>query len=142
MTSTPEELAYAESVRALEQQARALDELRSRAGILIGAASIVSSVLGASALNRGTLTTYGALGLLCLAVVLGLCGWVLWPQGDWRWIARPSRVLWWAHPSVDRQHSAMHAYLALVMEQSWDANRKRPGSRSGTAPDGMEAAGP
>jgi hypothetical protein len=43
VVNSPEELAYAESVRALEQLARVLDELRSRTGVLLTGASIVAS---------------------------------------------------------------------------------------------------
>ena len=62
--TTPEELAYGESVRAIESQAGGLDELRTRTGVLLAAASIVASFLGAEALKAGDAEglTAGALG--------------------------------------------------------------------------------
>src|SRR5207248_4119238 len=52
-------LLYEESVRALEDQQTALDELRSRTGVLLSAASISTSFLGGLALRAGTLETPG-----------------------------------------------------------------------------------
>jgi hypothetical protein len=46
VSESTDALAYEQSVRAIEQQARMLDELRSRTGLLLTGASIVASFLG------------------------------------------------------------------------------------------------
>jgi hypothetical protein len=47
--SSTEELIYAAAVKAVERQERSLDEIRSRFGVLLCAASIVVSFLGTRA---------------------------------------------------------------------------------------------
>jgi hypothetical protein len=46
-------LAYEASLRALEHQQRILEGIRSRTGIVLGAASLTASFLGTRALNDG-----------------------------------------------------------------------------------------
>ena len=46
MTETPHRLAYEASVRAIEDQARVLEGLRSRAGTIFAAAALVTTFLG------------------------------------------------------------------------------------------------
>ena len=79
-------LAYDEAVRGLGHQQLRLDDFRARAGIVLSAAAITTSLLGARALERdsptvwawialgcfvgvGTFTLRLALGLLALEVV-------------------------------------------------------------------------
>jgi len=50
---TCEEIAYAESQRAIVTQAGAVDELRSQTGVLLSASAIVASFLGAETLRSG-----------------------------------------------------------------------------------------
>lgn len=49
----PYQIAYDEAVRALSQQQSTIDSLRTRAGLLLSAAAITTSFLGAQALNDG-----------------------------------------------------------------------------------------
>jgi len=49
----PYRIAYDEAVRALSQQQSTIDSLRTRAGLLLSAAAITTSFLGAQALNDG-----------------------------------------------------------------------------------------
>jgi hypothetical protein len=49
-------LAYDESVRGLNMQSTAVDELRSRTGVLIAAATVASAFLGSTALARHSAT--------------------------------------------------------------------------------------
>ena len=48
---TPYRLAYEASVRAIEDQARVLEDLRSRAATLVAAAALVTSFLGGTTLT-------------------------------------------------------------------------------------------
>lgn len=52
MDETPYRLAYDASVRAIEDQARVLEDLRSRASTLVAAAALVTGFLGQEALTR------------------------------------------------------------------------------------------
>jgi hypothetical protein len=54
-------LAYDEAVRALTRQQSALDEFRTRAGILLSGAAIATSFLGGQALDTVILFFFGRL---------------------------------------------------------------------------------
>jgi hypothetical protein len=74
---------FDESRRDIDRQERALDELRSRTGIAISAASVVASFLGVAASADG-LGQAGSIGLLAFVVAVGLWTFILLPSGDWR----------------------------------------------------------
>ena len=77
------ELAFAEAGRALDAQERAVNELRSRAGILIAAAAIATSFFGGGARteDRGGLLVSIAIIAFALVGVAVLA--VLWPRQEW-----------------------------------------------------------
>jgi hypothetical protein len=54
--ASPYRIAYEEAVRALSQQHEMIDSLRTRAGLLLPAAAITTSFLGAQALDTGSPT--------------------------------------------------------------------------------------
>lgn len=65
-------VAYDEAVRALSEQQGVIDSFRTRAGLLLSAAAITTSFLGAQALDRGdsNLATWLAMmGFVGAAVV-------------------------------------------------------------------------
>jgi hypothetical protein len=64
MPATIAEAAYDLALRAIEQQERRLNELRSRGGTLVAAASIAASVLGAQAVRTGRLELVAALAIV------------------------------------------------------------------------------
>lgn len=76
-------LVYEESQRALDQQQAALDNLRTRTGILIAATAIASSFLGAQALRSGSFTLWTWLALGALVVVGVTTILVLLPRKGW-----------------------------------------------------------
>lgn len=76
-------LVYEESRRALDQQQAALDNLRTRTGVLIAAAAIASSFLGGQALRTEALSVWSWLGLVALAAVGLSAILVLAPWGRW-----------------------------------------------------------
>jgi hypothetical protein len=78
------QLVHQESVRALEMQSATLDELRSRAGVLLAAASVATAFLGAEALKQHGLSTVNTLGAITFICVFGLALWILSPTGGWR----------------------------------------------------------
>jgi hypothetical protein len=73
-------LAYDESVRAIVQQQDALNGLHTRAGLVLSAAAITSSLFAAQVLRDGppSCLTWNALAAF---VVVGIGSlWVLWPR--------------------------------------------------------------
>jgi hypothetical protein len=77
-------LVYDESVRGLDMQSQSLDEIRSRTGVLIAAATIAAALLGASALTRHHVTYWANLwALITFGLVVGFCLLVLWPGTKW-----------------------------------------------------------
>jgi hypothetical protein len=67
-------LAYEASLRALDQQRRSLEEIRARTGVLLAAAALSASFLGARALDRHVeaLVTALALAALMLTLLAGI----------------------------------------------------------------------
>jgi hypothetical protein len=83
-------LAYDESIRGLNMQSTAVDELRSRTGVLIAAATVASAFLGSVALARHSATYWAnILGLLAFVAVIGFSLGVLWPSEDWEFVYDP-----------------------------------------------------
>lgn len=85
MEATPYRLAYEASVRAIEDQARVLESLRTRAGTIFAAAALVTTFLSSEALggNRalGDFTLLSLDGVV-LGGFLGCAGltlMILWP---------------------------------------------------------------
>jgi hypothetical protein len=106
-------LAYGASLRALEQQRHGLAELRSHTGILIAAASLGASFLGARALARhaGLVPTVSALAALVATLVFGTL--VLVPRES-------------VTSSVDG--GSLYEHLAEIDEQHFSIFSSRPGS--------------
>jgi hypothetical protein len=77
-------LIYDESVRALAQQEVVLNELRTRTGVLLAAASVSSAFLGGQALARqGHFSGWNIAALACFGTVVALSLIVLLPTGGW-----------------------------------------------------------
>lgn len=78
------ELIYDESVRALDEQAKVLEGLRSRVGVLISAAAISTTFLGEQALRDAGGLHFWAWSALGAFAVLGFCAiGVLFARGGW-----------------------------------------------------------
>lgn len=117
------ELAYNEAVRALSQQQAVIDNFRTRAGILLSAAAITTSFLGAQALNAGgpTIGTWIALASFFGVGVAAIA--ILWPR-TWEFIAGPGEVIATyieSDPPLDLPE--IHRDLALHMDDSYGDNR-------------------
>lgn len=63
------ELSYEQAIRALDLQERGIEQLRNRAGIVLAAASVTASFLGAQTIQRGN--GLGALETLALVSLAG-----------------------------------------------------------------------
>jgi hypothetical protein len=121
-------LAYEEARRALDEQERAVIELRSRAGQLIAAAAIVTSFFGGQSLLHHHLHAFGWVAIasfvaLSLSV---LC--ILWPRHDWQFVLSPARfIATYVEPRGERplDLASIHRDLALHMGRSADRNREQ-----------------
>lgn len=109
------ELAYHEGVRALEHQERSLDELRSRAGTLLAAASLATSFLGAAALPKGAPWNWPVyLAVVAFAGSIVLCLIVLWPRKTWWFVNDPAKLIGdYVEDDPPASAAAMHRDLAL-----------------------------
>ena len=121
------ELAFTEARRALDRQAASLDGIRSRAGVLVAASSLVTSFIGSGASGAGpalVVALVAYFGVVMLAVV------ILWPVRRWRLGADPKRLL---EDYIDREDYAslpeMHRALAVHMDGWYETNQRRLNQR-------------
>lgn len=123
----PEAVAYAEAVRALDQQRGELGTVRTRAATIFSIAGIVSTFF--SGLIVRQTRSLGGLGIAAVAAfcVIGLAAvLILWPWKSWKWIP-PGDAL--VHDYIDGDHrvtaEAMERDLALHLADNFMANQKR-----------------
>jgi hypothetical protein len=122
-------LIFEESRRALDQQEKVLDNLRARAGLLLTAAAIASSFLGATALADGKFCVWSWLAIGSLLAL----GWfaikgVLWPRQDaWTFTHSVADLLKHYVDAAEREWDidGMHAAMAERNEKLWDENEKQ-----------------
>jgi hypothetical protein len=83
----PEAVAYAEAVRALDQQRGELGAVRTMVATIFGTAGIVSSFFAGLIVRQS-----GSLGGLGIAAVVAFCAiglaaiLVMWPWKSWKWV--------------------------------------------------------
>lgn len=117
-------VAYDEAVRALSEQQRVIDSFRTRAGLLLSAAAITTSFLGAQALDSGnsSLAAWLALASFVGVAVVSLA--ILWPR-RWEFTANPRQVI---QNYIEAEEPApieeLHRDLALHMHNSYAENRE------------------
>ena len=126
---------YDEAVRLITAQEDELDGLRARVGMLLAAASLITTFLGSQALSRGqvvhvvqghaifeaqfTRLTWVAVGLFVAVAASALL--IFWP---WTWYFGLSpRILIEDHVEENETPAdAFDTYLARVHERNWDRN--------------------
>jgi len=118
------EVAYEEATRALSEQLTLVDGFRTRAGLLLSAAAITTSVLGSQALARNSLgfASWVALASLFSTAMLSLG--ILW--------SRPREFgpdsLQIIRDCIEGRESRavvdLHRALTLRMQRSYAANRQ------------------
>jgi hypothetical protein len=114
-------LAYEESVRALQTQSGALDDLRSRTGILLTALSLTATFLGARALNDSGLCTLNWIALALFAVSGCGCLAILLPWGNWHFVHNAKSILD-QFVAKDASLDAMHTEMAEANQSRWSEN--------------------
>ena len=121
------EIAYQEAVRAIEHQDAALDELRSRAGTLLAAATIVTSFLGGVALDNADPTCWSWVAVAFFAGVTFATGRVLWPVQDWRFVMNADKIVanYIEGGEAPLSPSGMHRELALRYAANLEHNEPK-----------------
>jgi hypothetical protein len=119
-------IAYQESVRGLTQQAGVLDNARTRAGLLITAANVVTALLATQAIkDRPGLGPGGwlAIGFFLLSMALAL--YILWPRGSWNFAFDARELVRMIEPPSNYSVAQLHRRLALLNEESQEGNTAR-----------------
>jgi len=119
------QLAYDESVRGLDIQSSSIDELRSRTGVLLAAASIASAFLGATALkHHHVLYWVSVVAIILFVAAIFFCLSVLWPSEDWEF-AYNARTLDTEYFAKDVDASEMCRAMALGNADSRKVNGEK-----------------
>ncbi|HET7443509.1 MAG TPA: hypothetical protein VFJ57_02490 [Solirubrobacterales bacterium] len=117
-------VAYDEAVRALSEQQSVIDSFRTRAGLVLSAAAITTSFLGAHALEGGNSpwTAWLALAVFVSVAIVSLG--ILWPR-RWEFTANPRDVI---QTYIEAEKPApideLHRDLSLHMHDSYSTNRR------------------
>lgn len=117
-------VAYDEAVRALSEQREALDSLRSRVGLLLSAAAITTSFLGAQALQSGNVSSFSWLALVDFGGVAAISLAILWPRW-WEFTANPHDVIaTYIESGEPISTEKLHRELSIHMNGSYLENRE------------------
>jgi hypothetical protein len=117
-------VAYDEAVRALSEQQHAIDNLRARAGLLLSAAAITTSFLGAQALRGDGLNLSSWLALVSFLAMAATSLAILWPR-RWEGAANPREVIESYIESDEAQSlGELHRNLSLYMSGSHQENHE------------------
>lgn len=117
-------VAYEEAVRALSEQQAAIESFRSRAGLLLSAAAVTTSFLGAQALRNGRAGPCSWLALLCFLAVGVTSLAILWPRG-WEFAANSRRVVESCIESAEEiRVEDLYRDLSLRMQGSFAVNHR------------------
>jgi hypothetical protein len=132
MDATPSRLAYEASVRAIEDQARVLESLRTRAGTIFAAAALVTTFLSSEALGGNRALGEFALFSLDGVVLVGFLScavftlMILWPF-SFRFSLSAAGMIEIIDSRPGTGVSATEAYreVALRLETLYDRNRPK-----------------
>lgn len=116
-------VAYDEAVRALAEQREALDSLRSRTGLLLSAAAITTSFLGAQALQSGNVNSFAWLALVGFVGVAAVSLVILWPR-RWESMVNPhDMIATYIESAEPVSIEKLHRELSIHMNGSYLDNR-------------------
>jgi hypothetical protein len=122
MSGELEQLAYDLATEALKQQDSTLDELRTRTGTLLAAASLVASFLGARAVDRTGLDWLNVLALVAFTSSALLSVYVLFPRKRiQRSLSGPIVYEHFTESDVDLAEA--HRQLAYWIQDAYSANQ-------------------
>lgn len=118
------ELAYNEATRTLAEQLSSIESFRNRAGLLLSAAAITTSVLGARAFDQGSIgyAAWAALGTFCAVALLSMA--ILWPRPR-EFAADSAQIIENCIGSGESQSvTDLYYALTLQMQRSCSVNRR------------------
>jgi hypothetical protein len=120
------QVAYDEAVRMIDGQERSLDELRSRAGLVLTAGSAVTAFLGGFALSGAhshalEISAGGAFAIVAILLLI-----LLWPTGGWKFRLDAKTIIdAYIEGAEPLETPALHRELALRYATNADSNRKK-----------------
>lgn len=122
MATSIQELTYDLSRRTLSQQESALNELRSRTGVLLAATAIAIALLGGRALDDGARTALDLAGVGLAVVSFLLSVFVLAPKRAFAFVIDPAEAL---ETFADHEVELGDAHAALVYwnREVWEENQ-------------------
>jgi hypothetical protein len=123
VASSVEELAYEQSLRAMDHQEATLDGLRSRAGTLLAVASLATSFFGVQALDEASDTWATAIAIVLFLGVLTSVLYILWPR-KWTFTLSAATILA-NQRKAPRELPAHYAFLARSLERHQDTNQRK-----------------
>lgn len=112
----------------LEDQERAVVELRARAGTLIAAAAITTSFFGGQTLVKHNTTAAAWIAIGCFVLLGFAVLLVLWPRRDWEFSLAPDQFIATYLEPAEGEPLALHLIerdLALHMGRSAEQNRRQ-----------------
>jgi hypothetical protein len=116
-------VAYQESLRGLTQQAGVLDGARTRAGLLITAANVVTALLAGPAIkDRPGLGLGGWLAILAFIISMSLALYVIWPRRGWNFAFDAKAIIGMIDEPEKYSIATLHRRLAQLNEESWTTN--------------------
>jgi hypothetical protein len=125
MEATAEAVIYEEAKRGIAAQSASLDELRSRTGLLLAAASVTASFLGAHVTDASGIGFLGILAIVAFGVAVVGCLYVLWPHKDaWTFVVSPTTLAEdWIDIEREGGTRAMQRFVAIKLEEHYDRNK-------------------
>ena len=118
-----EDLAYALSLRALEQQERVLEELRARTGVLLAATALVASFLGGRALSSAASPWFTLPGVAAATASILLAVYLLAPKSKLEFALDGAAVYeHFAGEGADIPET--HRTLAYWLSDAWASNQE------------------
>ena len=117
-----ERLAYEAAQRALDKQERLVDELRSRTGLLLAAASLAASFLGREAFAGDPKDGLAIVALATFLVAVGASVYVLVPKTGKFVFALVGAGLYEGLYSVKEDLAEVYRRLAYDLDRFWDEN--------------------
>jgi hypothetical protein len=125
MSSPLPRLSYESSLRALEVQERAVDQIRARTGMLLAVSSLTASFFGAQTIQHTQdLGTLGWLALVSLVISVALCIYVLLPKSGFVFSVSGPAIYRRLYPFKDDEDE-LHRRLAYWLEEYWQANEEK-----------------
>ena len=117
-----ERLAYEAAQRALDKQERLLEELRSRTGLLLAAASLAASFLGREAFAEDPKRGLALLAVVAFLLAVGASVYILLPKRDKFVFALVGAGLYEGLYAVRHDLGEVYRRLAYDLDRFWDDN--------------------